>query len=249
MLAVLFLTAITITSCKKDTTNNPTTCSNGVLDGDETGIDCGGSCTACSTTPSCTNGIQDGTETGVDCGGSCTVCSGTTKTYYFKGEVNGVQVINEHNSVNPTASRSSFADTCLYGLGAFITAEDIFGTVENLFSLDFNGIYRGHCPSIDDTSIYNHLFDTGTYTLEAGPSGSIIRIGLMIDGVSYYSNDFGTQPSTSNFTIVESTPKPPANGDDAVKIKATFRCKLQSSTGAVIEIIGGETVIVIYDYD
>ncbi|HLP52840.1 MAG TPA: hypothetical protein VK154_18255 [Chitinophagales bacterium] len=36
-----------ITGCKENDTL-PQTCSNGVLDADETGIDCGGSCTACA---------------------------------------------------------------------------------------------------------------------------------------------------------------------------------------------------------
>lgn len=41
-------------------------CTNGVMDGDETGIDCGGSgCQPCS----CSDGIQNNTETDVDCGG------------------------------------------------------------------------------------------------------------------------------------------------------------------------------------
>jgi len=43
-----------------------------VQDGDEEGIDCGGSCAnACTTSPTCTDGVQNGDETGVDCGGSC----------------------------------------------------------------------------------------------------------------------------------------------------------------------------------
>ena len=53
------------------------TCNDGVQNGDETGIDCGGSdCPAC---PSCNDGIQNGNETGVDCGGpdcpSCPTCN------------------------------------------------------------------------------------------------------------------------------------------------------------------------------
>ncbi|MEZ4886784.1 MAG: T9SS type A sorting domain-containing protein [Chitinophagales bacterium] len=47
------------------------TCSDGVQNGNETGVDCGGSCTAC---PTCSDGVQNGNETGVDCGGSCTAC-------------------------------------------------------------------------------------------------------------------------------------------------------------------------------
>ena len=48
------------------------TCNDGILNGDEIGIDCGGSCTPCV---SCNDGIQNGDETGVDCGGSCTPCT------------------------------------------------------------------------------------------------------------------------------------------------------------------------------
>ena len=55
------------------------TCIDGVQNGIETGIDCGGSCSPCATTPTCTDGIQNGTETGVDCGGSCQPC-GTAPT-------------------------------------------------------------------------------------------------------------------------------------------------------------------------
>lgn len=47
-------------------------CSDGLQNQDETGIDCGGSCTPCA---SCTDGIQNGDELGVDCGGAdCAEC-------------------------------------------------------------------------------------------------------------------------------------------------------------------------------
>ncbi len=48
------------------------TCSDGIQNGDETGVDCGGTCIPCS---SCNDGVQNGDETGVDCGGSvCPAC-------------------------------------------------------------------------------------------------------------------------------------------------------------------------------
>ncbi|MBK9256028.1 MAG: T9SS type A sorting domain-containing protein [Saprospiraceae bacterium] len=69
----------------------PAHCSNGVLDANETGIDCGGSCKVClvevepviggtviSPWPKvfCMNGRMDGDETGVDCGGvHCPPCN------------------------------------------------------------------------------------------------------------------------------------------------------------------------------
>ncbi len=51
------------------------TCNDGIQNGDETGVDCGGSCQPCQTTPTCNDGIQNGDETGVDCGGSCAPCN------------------------------------------------------------------------------------------------------------------------------------------------------------------------------
>ena len=49
-------------------------CSNGVMDADETDVDCGGKgCIPCS----CADGIQNNTETDVDCGGNhCSSCPG-----------------------------------------------------------------------------------------------------------------------------------------------------------------------------
>lgn len=50
------------------------TCDDGIQNGNETGVDCGGpDCPAC---PTCFDGIQNGNETGVDCGGpDCIPCS------------------------------------------------------------------------------------------------------------------------------------------------------------------------------
>ncbi len=73
---------------------NPS-CSDGLLNGLESDLDCGGSCTPCADgqtcvsatdcqnavclagvcqSPTCNDGLQDGTETGVDCGSSCPAC-------------------------------------------------------------------------------------------------------------------------------------------------------------------------------
>jgi hypothetical protein len=71
-------------------------CHDRIRDGDETGVDCGGSCGACPglqgcatgvdcqsgvcdagtcTTPSCTDGHRDGFESDIDCGGTCGGCA------------------------------------------------------------------------------------------------------------------------------------------------------------------------------
>lgn len=51
-------------------------CSDGIQNGDETGIDCGGECGPCQAVAlnTCNDGIQNGKETGIDCGGDCAPC-------------------------------------------------------------------------------------------------------------------------------------------------------------------------------
>lgn len=49
-------------------TLHPPTCSDGVVDASEQGVDCGGACEPCT---GCDDGIQNGDELGVDCGGRC----------------------------------------------------------------------------------------------------------------------------------------------------------------------------------
>jgi len=72
------------------------TCVDRILDGDETGVDCGGSCLACAgglackvggdcqsgqctagvcAAPSCSDGVQNGFEVDVDCGHGCQPCA------------------------------------------------------------------------------------------------------------------------------------------------------------------------------
>lgn len=62
---VVLATVLLFCGCKKET------CSDGTQNQNETGIDCGGPCTAC---PSCNDGIQNQSETSIDCGGPCSVC-------------------------------------------------------------------------------------------------------------------------------------------------------------------------------
>ncbi len=47
-------------------------CNDGLQNGDEIGVDCGGA--SCPSCPTCFDGVQNGTETDIDCGGNCTAC-------------------------------------------------------------------------------------------------------------------------------------------------------------------------------
>ncbi|MBW2971038.1 hypothetical protein KY320_02660, partial [Candidatus Woesearchaeota archaeon] len=48
------------------------TCSDSIVNQDEEGVDCGGSCPPC---PTCSDGIQNQGESDIDCGGPCPPCS------------------------------------------------------------------------------------------------------------------------------------------------------------------------------
>lgn len=88
-----------VASCSGDTStsgqNATPTCNDGVKNGTESDVDCGGSCGACVNgkvcavakdcvsavcssgscqSPSCTDSVKNGSETDVDCGGPCSPC-------------------------------------------------------------------------------------------------------------------------------------------------------------------------------
>ncbi|WP_142786219.1 glycoside hydrolase family 16 protein [Changchengzhania lutea] len=75
---IVLLGAISFSCSSSDiSTSTPlvnSTCTDGIQNGTETGIDCGGDlCDSCP--PTCNDGIKNGTETDVDCGGdSCAPC-------------------------------------------------------------------------------------------------------------------------------------------------------------------------------
>lgn len=74
----IYIDDVAITGCQ-GAVPDPT-CTDGIQNGDEAGVDCGGS--ACAPCITCTDGIQNGDETGIDCGGSfCAPCSGGGCTY------------------------------------------------------------------------------------------------------------------------------------------------------------------------
>ncbi|MED5507524.1 MAG: di-heme oxidoredictase family protein [Planctomycetota bacterium] len=110
---------------------NPS-CSDGMLNGDESGIDCGGP--ACPPCPNCFDGVMNGSETGTDCGGPCTgcdvICNGTP---------------------NPFAT-FAWDDESLAGVrdGAItFTFEDAPGRSSIEFSLDGGANYQHQAPDAD----------------------------------------------------------------------------------------------------
>jgi hypothetical protein len=82
-------------------------CSDGVKNQNETGVDCGGPCSACVVPANCSDGVKNQNETGIDCGGPCPACvpagSCATGEYLF----NGVCLLNVSGQtffVSPTGN-------------------------------------------------------------------------------------------------------------------------------------------------
>lgn len=83
ILAFILAAGVVIYSgCSKDDNKPAATCSDGIQNQGETGVDCGGPCTACAT---CSDGIQNQGETGVDCGGPCSPCATASLTATIDG--------------------------------------------------------------------------------------------------------------------------------------------------------------------
>ncbi|MBK8626669.1 MAG: T9SS type A sorting domain-containing protein [Saprospiraceae bacterium] len=128
----IYIDAVIIKGYK---TNNGPTCSDGIQNGTETGIDCGGICTTCG---SCSDGIQNGTETGIDCGGTCSPCATCSD-----GIQNGTETGIDCGGICPACP------TCSDGIQN--------GTETGI---DCGGSCPA-CPSSGTVTLSGHYFETG----------------------------------------------------------------------------------------
>jgi len=143
------------------------TCLDGTQDGNETDVDCGGSCPPCADgkgcgtgadcideicgtgtphvclAPTCSDGVQNGTETDVDCGGSCPPCAATkhcvvnadcTSVHCFGYQPgtcvscsDGVKDGNETDVDCGGSTCDLMGDTCATGKGCTLGADCVSG--------------------------------------------------------------------------------------------------------------------------
>ena len=120
-------------------TGSGPTCTDGIQNGNETGVDCGGpDCPAC---PTCSDGVQNGNETGVDCGGpDCPACPTCT---------DGIQNGDE-TGVDCGGPDCPACPTCTDG----IQNGDETG-------VDCGGPDCPACPGGGDQVLFGHFFETG----------------------------------------------------------------------------------------
>lgn len=160
ILVFALCTTTLFVQCKDDDDNViiNATCDDGIQNGDEEGVDCGGAaCEPCAVEPTCDDGLQNGDEEGIDCGGSfCAPCEDGDMSIDFSGtfmqeDVMGRPGINTvfggtdevKNSFNVTAvsDRASFQPIFQAQLEAY---HDVYGAAlgvdidyeENILGLD-----------------------------------------------------------------------------------------------------------------
>ncbi len=118
---------------------NPPTCNDGIQNGNETGVDCGGTCPTCPAT--CSDGVQNGNETDVDCGGTCPTCPATCSDGIQNGNETGVDC----GGTCPTCPA-----TCSDGIqNGNETGVDCGGTCPTCPATCSDGIQNGNETGVD----------------------------------------------------------------------------------------------------
>jgi len=133
------------------------TCSDGIMNGDETAVDCGGTnpnCMSCAPIATCTDGIMNQDETGIDCGGAtCPPCMGCTDSMAHNFDPNagaddgscltcsdGIQNADEGGvdcgGINPNCPLCPCTDVNLTYTGPFNIPNNTHKLVDNIILMD-----------------------------------------------------------------------------------------------------------------
>ncbi len=168
------------------------TCTDGVQNGDETGVDCGGS--ACPPCATCTDGIQNGDETGVDCGGSaCPPCATCTDGIQ-NGDETGVDcggsacppcpVGCTDNTVTLSITFDNYPEETAWSItnagGATVASGGPYGSQPDGSTITEEFCVPDGCYTFTITDAYGDgiccAYGSGSYSL-TGPSGTLASGG------------------------------------------------------------------------
>ncbi len=213
-----------------DPCGGPPTCTDGIQNGDETGVDCGG--TTCPTCPTCTDGIQNGDEIGVDCGGTdCPACpcndgalvltitldNYPEETSWTITDVNGTTVTSSNGTYAGEADGATVTENICLPDGCFdFTINDSYG----------DGICCG--------------FGNGSYTLadadgnilgSGGEFGASETINICIEGGCPQVISLTTPVSAGLYHAeLEVDCQVPLDAGTNIQFKAGQRIRLESGT-------------------
>lgn len=178
-------------------------CSDGIQNGDEEGVDCGGSsCAPCAT---CSDGIQNGDEEGIDCGGSsCTPCSsGCTYVGIDSNDFEGGWGIwNDGGSDCARSSNGTYAYSGSYS----IQLRDNSGTSSSMTTdaLDLSSYEE---VTFDFIFRANGMENGEDFWLQYATGGSYTTVASYVAGSSFNNGTFYQStvvipgPFTSNSTF------------------------------------------------
>jgi hypothetical protein len=144
-------------------------CNDGLQNGNETGIDCGGECPAC---PTCTDGVLNGNETGIDCGGSCDPCS-TACSYTNIDTEDFESNYGIWNDGGSDCSRPSYAAVASSGVrvvrlrdnsnSSILTTDNLNLSAYEEITIDFHYVCRS-MENIEDFFLQVSTNGGGSYT-------------------------------------------------------------------------------------
>lgn len=230
------------------------TCSDGTKNGTETGIDCGGECTPC---PTCTDGIMNGNETGVDCGGSCSACvdmrEGKVKTYTHPDD-NGITITE--NYFYDSQGRQILAT---YSNGDSTFTSYSTNTVTQIYGSGHKKIYtinaQGYAATSDESEYFN--YDTAGHLIMANKIGGVWNYQwwegncIRIDQIHYRFDLF--KLNTIDNKGLDFLGKPSKNlvdSDDSVAAgcKYTYEYDFYNRVSKMTKVCGSATEVYQYTY-
>lgn len=211
-----------------------------------------------NTANHCNNGVLDGDETAIDCGGSCEPCNlGDITSYYIKGSIGGTsfdfqQIVGNSQlyafgagSALPGLCSSSTEDGIAEAQFISITSfANLFNDITTFligFNVDFGSNYYNYGVEEKLDYIFSSLTLNSSYSYSALSTNCYeLEIVYTDDTGKEWSTLNGNQPSTSNFIVTDKIPFTGFPRLNSGVIKFTFNCALFDEDGNSLNITNGE---------
>ncbi|MEL6636741.1 MAG: hypothetical protein AAFW73_22095 [Bacteroidota bacterium] len=191
------------------------------------------------TVATCSDGIQNGDETGIDCGGDCPACTvapPTSGTYLY-GVADGETIL--YSGPN---GQGSFLATCdgygrdFYQNGGTWQRIDVgTGDIELLALV---ALSQNRLGAADPAWFYD-MYGQSSYTYEAATNCSSTPIQAAIFWVDEDGTSWSTEGGDQTGSTFEITERGPFQGY-SIPIKGRFSCKVYSNAGEMKTVESGQ---------